>query len=113
MLDDCAIDGIHWHIMPDHPSYRLEHGIACSLVRNTVPDMSELLLNRQGRARAGRRLVALLEDFENGVGNAALLPKLDRDLMGELLAASMPEEGAGVDAVFDRWEDTILPNSTT
>jgi aromatic-L-amino-acid/L-tryptophan decarboxylase len=74
--------------------------------------MSELVLTERERARAGARLVALLERYERGLPRARLLPVLDRGRLAELLAAPMPEQGVGVDAVFDQWEGAILANST-
>lgn len=75
--------------------------------------MNELLLTDDERDRAGARLVALLDGYERGLPKADVLPALDRTRLAELLATPMPERGIGVDALFDRWEDTILPNSTT
>jgi glutamate/tyrosine decarboxylase-like PLP-dependent enzyme len=75
--------------------------------------VNELLLTDDERDRAGARLVALLDGYERGLPKADVLPALDRARLAELLATPMPERGIGVDALFDRWEDTILPNSTT
>ncbi|GHH33232.1 pyridoxal phosphate-dependent decarboxylase family protein [Lentzea cavernae] len=74
--------------------------------------MNELLLTGDERDRAGARLLALLDSYERGLPKAEILPEPDRDVLASLLAAPMPERGVGVDALFDRWEDTILPNST-
>jgi aromatic-L-amino-acid/L-tryptophan decarboxylase len=75
--------------------------------------MNELLLSDDERDRAGARLLALLDGYERGLPEAPVLPEPDRDRLADLLAAPMPERGVGVDALFDRWEDTILPSSTT
>ncbi|WP_394619882.1 pyridoxal phosphate-dependent decarboxylase family protein [Lentzea sp. JNUCC 0626] len=75
--------------------------------------MNELLLTDDERDRAGARLLALLDGYERGLPKADILPEPDRDALAALLATPMPEQGVGVDALFDRWEDTILPNSTT
>ncbi|MGI5500260.1 pyridoxal phosphate-dependent decarboxylase family protein [Lentzea sp. CA-135723] len=75
--------------------------------------MNELLLTDDERERAGARLLALLDGYERGLVKADILPEPDREALSALLAAPMPEHGVGVDALFDRWEDTILPSSTT
>lgn len=78
-----------------------------------VPDMSELVLTDEERARAGERLVALLDRYERDLPGAQVLPEPDRDGLAALLADSVPDKGIGVDGLFDRIEDAILPNSTT
>ncbi|WP_089921475.1 pyridoxal phosphate-dependent decarboxylase family protein [Lentzea albida] len=75
--------------------------------------MNELLLTDEERDRAGARLVALLDSYERGLPEAEILPAPDRDALSSLLATPMPEHGVGVDGLFDAWESTILPNSTT
>ncbi|MBB2936596.1 glutamate/tyrosine decarboxylase-like PLP-dependent enzyme [Amycolatopsis bartoniae] len=75
--------------------------------------MSELVLTDEERARAGERLVALLDRYERGLPESRLLPEPDRDQLATLLADLVPEKGIGVDGLFDRLENTILPNSTT
>ncbi|MFD9704490.1 pyridoxal phosphate-dependent decarboxylase family protein [Lentzea sp. NPDC059081] len=75
--------------------------------------MNELLLTDDERDRAGARLLALLDGYERGLPKAEILPEPDRAKLAGLLATPMPEQGVGVDALFDRWEDTILPSSTT
>ncbi|WP_052685315.1 pyridoxal phosphate-dependent decarboxylase family protein [Lentzea aerocolonigenes] len=74
--------------------------------------MNELLLTDEERDRAGTRLLAVLDGYERGLRRAQVLPEPDRAKLTELLNTPMPEQGRGVDAVFDSWEDTILPNST-
>ncbi|MET9629701.1 aminotransferase class I/II-fold pyridoxal phosphate-dependent enzyme [Lentzea sp. NPDC006480] len=75
--------------------------------------MNELLLTDEERDRAGTRLLAVLDGYERGLRKTEILPEPDRAELAELLTTPMPEQGRGVDAVFDSWEDTILPNSTT
>ncbi|MGW6936979.1 pyridoxal phosphate-dependent decarboxylase family protein [Lentzea sp. NPDC054927] len=75
--------------------------------------MNELVLTDEERARAGTRLLALLDGYERGLRSAEVLPTPDREALASLLATPMPEQGIGVDALFDSWERTILPNSTT
>ncbi|WP_330276574.1 hypothetical protein OG205_13535 [Lentzea sp. NBC_00516] len=74
--------------------------------------MNELLLTHDERDRAGARLLALLDGYERGLPKADILPEPDREALASLLATPMPERGIGVDALFDSWEGTILPNST-
>ncbi|WP_344859744.1 pyridoxal phosphate-dependent decarboxylase family protein [Amycolatopsis ultiminotia] len=75
--------------------------------------MSELVLTDEERARAGERLVTLLERYERDLPETPVLPEPDRDRLAELLADSLPEKGIGVDGLFDRIEDTIVANSAT
>ncbi|MFI9388481.1 pyridoxal phosphate-dependent decarboxylase family protein [Kutzneria sp. NPDC052558] len=75
--------------------------------------MSELLLTDEERDRAGTRLLTLLNGHERGIPAAQVLPEPDRETLTALLSDPMPEDGIGVDALFDRWEHEILPNSTT
>ncbi|MBB4689265.1 pyridoxal phosphate-dependent decarboxylase family protein [Amycolatopsis jiangsuensis] len=75
--------------------------------------MSELVLTDQERARAGARLVTLLDRYERDLPGSRVLPEPDRAQLATLLADSVPEKGIGVDGLFDRIEDVILPNSTT
>ncbi|HEX7305458.1 pyridoxal phosphate-dependent decarboxylase family protein [Lentzea sp.] len=74
--------------------------------------MNELLLTDDERAHAGARLVALLDSYERGLAEADILPVPDRAQLAGLLAP-MPDKGIGLDALFDRWEDVVLPGSTT
>ncbi len=87
--------------------------IECFGLKPNLLFMSELLLTDDERDRAGARLLTLLDGYERGISEAQVLPDPDRDALATLLAMPMPEHGIGVDAMFDRWEDTILPNSTT
>ncbi|MFS8096786.1 hypothetical protein LFM09_06550 [Lentzea alba] len=73
--------------------------------------MNELLLTDEERDRAGARLLAVLDGYERGLAKAEVLPPPDRDRLAELLTTPMPAQGIGVDALFDRWEQTVLPNS--
>ncbi|MFD5829679.1 pyridoxal phosphate-dependent decarboxylase family protein [Lentzea sp. NPDC060358] len=73
--------------------------------------MNELLLTDDERAHAGARLTAVLDSYERGLAEADILPAPDRAKLGGLLAP-MPEKGIGLDALFDSWEDVILPGST-
>ncbi|MCR6487774.1 pyridoxal-dependent decarboxylase [Amycolatopsis sp. OK19-0408] len=75
--------------------------------------MSELVLTDEERATAGTRLVALLDRYERDLPDAQVLPAPDREQLTRLLADSLPDNGIGVDGLFDRLEDTILPSSTT
>ena len=86
--------------------------IACQAFRPNLLVMSELTLTDEERDRAGARLLALLDSYERGLPGSPVLPEPDRGQLAKLLATPMPEHGIGVDAVFDSWEDTILPNST-
>lgn len=90
-----------------------DHGIECLERCHNVPRMSELTLTDEERARAGERLVALLDRYERDLPRSRVLPEPDRDQLARLLADSVPEKGIGVDGLFDRFEATILPNSTT
>jgi aromatic-L-amino-acid/L-tryptophan decarboxylase len=74
--------------------------------------MSELTLSPAERDLAGSRLLAMLEDYEQGLGATPLLPDLDRRRLAEVLTAPMPERGIGVEQLFERWRDTLVPNST-
>ncbi|WP_051166597.1 pyridoxal phosphate-dependent decarboxylase family protein [Amycolatopsis orientalis] len=74
--------------------------------------MSELVLTEGERVRAGERLLALLDRYERELPQAEVLPEPDRERLADLLANSMPDKGIGVDGLFDRFEDTILPSST-
>lgn len=74
--------------------------------------MTELILTDGERVRAGERLLALLDRYERELPHAKMLPEPDRDVLAELLTSSMPQRGIGVDGLFDRIEDTILPSST-
>ena len=99
--------------MPSGHVRAAKDDIDCRVCLRIVLCMSELVLTEKERARAGARLLALLEGYERDLPRARVLPELDRDSLTKLLADPMPEHGIGMDAVFDQWEDTILPNSTT
>ena len=86
--------------------------IVCRALQPNLLAVNELLLTDDERDRAGARLLALLDGYERGLPKADILPAPDRDALASLLATPMPERGIGVDALFDSWEDTILPNST-
>lgn len=72
-----------------------------------------LALSEDDRKMAGRRLAEFLDDYERSLPEAPhIVPDIDRDVLTGLLGEPFPEQGIGVERLFQKISDKILPNST-
>lgn len=74
--------------------------------------MTALNLSDQEIELAGGRLTDLLRNYERSIPGASVLPALDRAVLANLLAEPFPEEGIGIERLFDEIEAKVIPNST-
>lgn len=75
--------------------------------------MSGLALNDAQIERAGNLLTAFLRSFEQSLADKPVLPPLDRTVLEELRDRPFPQEGIGIDQLFQEITAKVVPNSTT
>ncbi|MCP2341677.1 pyridoxal phosphate-dependent decarboxylase family protein [Actinomadura rupiterrae] len=72
-----------------------------------------LALDERDRKLAGHLLAEFLDDHERNLPDVArIVPDVDRDVLTGLLQEPFPEQGIGVERLFRKVSDEILPNST-
>ena len=76
--------------------------------------MSPTSLNLSDRdiERAGTLLTGFLRAFEQSIPAQAVLPRLDRAALSEILLQPFPEQGIGIEQLFREITERIVPNST-
>lgn len=76
--------------------------------------MSSASLNLSDRdiERAGCLLTEFLRTFEQSLPAQAVLPRLDRAALAEILVQPFPDAGIGIDHLFREITETVAPNST-
>ncbi|MGA2596899.1 MAG: hypothetical protein ABSH09_07880, partial [Bryobacteraceae bacterium] len=62
--------------------------------------------------RAGDLLKEFLRGYEKSLPDRAVFPPLDRAVLTALSAGSFPNEGLGVDRLFQLIDEQVVPNST-
>jgi aromatic-L-amino-acid decarboxylase len=62
--------------------------------------------------QAGRLLTELLQSYERSIPAPAVLPRLDRDVLSEILSEPFPDEGIGIERLFALIRKRVVPNST-
>jgi aromatic-L-amino-acid/L-tryptophan decarboxylase len=62
--------------------------------------------------RAGGMLTELLREYERSAPSGAVMPDIDRGVLGGLLRGPFPDEGIGIDGLFREIGEKVLPNST-
>jgi len=75
--------------------------------------VSRLALDDAEIERAGNQLTAFLRSFEQSLVAKPVLPPLDRAVLEELRDRPFPQEGIGIDQLFQEINAKIVPNSTT
>lgn len=61
---------------------------------------------------AGNLLIQFLSGYQKSLPSLPVWPPLDRTAMAELLVRPFPEDGIGVERLFQEITQTIVPNST-
>ncbi len=77
-----------------------------------MSDTTPLNLSDGDIERAGKLLTRLLRDYEKSIPAEYILPRLDRAVLAELLHKPFPDEGIGIDRLFEEISGKVLPNST-
>jgi aromatic-L-amino-acid decarboxylase len=72
----------------------------------------ELLLDSQEIFEAARRLGEFLSDYQGGLDEQRVFPKLDRHVIREILDEPWPEQGRPLADLFAEAEQRLVPNST-
>jgi len=63
-------------------------------------------------ARGGELLTAFLRELEQSPATRPVFPKLDRPALSKLLEQPFPEDGIGIDRLFQEIASEVVPNST-
>ena len=61
---------------------------------------------------AGKMLTEFLRSYEKSLPALPVLPSLDRDVLSDLLLRPFPEDGIGIDQLFQEITGKVVPNST-
>ena len=76
------------------------------------PPRSSLNLSDSDIERAGALLTKFQRGFEKSIPGPAVLPHLDRAVLAQWLEEPFPEDGIGVERLFQEIVTNVVPNST-
>src|SRR5262245_11802256 len=77
-----------------------------------MPTIPSLNLSDRDIERAGHLLTEFLRSFERSIPALPVFPRLDRAMLSEILLQPFPEDGIGIDRLFNEITEKIVPNST-
>jgi len=72
----------------------------------------ELNLSDNDIERAGKLLTEFLRCYEKSIPAPFVVPPLDRTVLSEILSQPFPEDGIGIDQLFQEITGKVVPNST-
>lgn len=71
-----------------------------------------LNLDEEDRQLASQLLAGFLDGYERSIPAPRIVPDVDRKVLADLLVAPFPDKGIGVEQLFRKINNEVLPNST-